>query len=91
MTGPQTVGRALFAAPFFGNSLPCVCVYSCVCRVYIYIYICTIYHLKGIEQVPYDDPSNGGRGKYFLGTDSKEGRGARPATVRVAEIGSLRT
>eukprot|EP00277_Geminigera_cryophila_P001363 CAMPEP_0179428606 /NCGR_PEP_ID=MMETSP0799-20121207/14228_1 /TAXON_ID=46947 /ORGANISM="Geminigera cryophila, Strain CCMP2564" /LENGTH=542 /DNA_ID=CAMNT_0021204169 /DNA_START=141 /DNA_END=1769 /DNA_ORIENTATION=- len=43
-----------------------------------------------VVQVPYDDPSNGGRGKYFLGPDSKEGRGARPATVRVAEIGSLR-
>lgn len=40
--------------------------------------------------VPYDDPMNGGPGAYELGPGSKDGRGARPVTVRVAEIDSLR-
>lgn len=40
--------------------------------------------------VPYDEPRNGGPGSYTLGLSSAEGRGARPATVRVSEIGSLR-
>jgi len=40
--------------------------------------------------VPYDNSYNGGPGSYELGPGSPEGRGARPCTVRVAEIDSLR-
>jgi len=40
--------------------------------------------------VPYDEPINGGHGEYQLGADSVDGRGARPCTVRIAEISSLR-
>ena len=42
-----------------------------------------------VVQVPYDEPFNGGHGKYMLGAGSPEGRGVRACTVRVAEIGSL--
>ena len=41
-------------------------------------------------RVPYDDAINGGPGKYELGEGSPEGRGTRPATIRVFEIDSLR-
>lgn len=41
--------------------------------------------------IPYDDPRNGGPAEgYELGPGSAEGRGARPCTVRIAEISSLR-
>tara|TARA_B110001452_G_scaffold2199_1_gene1893 strand:- start:1024 stop:2727 length:1704 start_codon:yes stop_codon:yes gene_type:complete len=41
--------------------------------------------------IPYDDPRNGGPDEgYELGPGSAEGRGARPCTVRIAEISSLR-
>ena len=43
-----------------------------------------------VVRVPYDEPGNGGPGKYEMGEGSEEGRGARPCTIRVAEIGSLR-
>ena len=43
-----------------------------------------------VVSVPYDEPINGGPGQYELGVGSKDGRGSRPCTVRIAEIGSLR-
>ena len=43
-----------------------------------------------VVRVPYDEPLNGGPGSYELGEGSSEGRGSRPCTIRVAEIGSLR-
>jgi hypothetical protein len=43
-----------------------------------------------VVEIPYDDPRNGGHGNYVLGPGGKEGRGVRPCTVRVAEVGSLR-
>ena len=43
-----------------------------------------------VVRVPYDEAINGGPGKYELGEGSVEGRGARPCTVRIAEVESLR-